>query len=498
MEFMPQTDEGIIMISVSMPRGTILEETEAKTKQIQNLLVAEFSEIDLDYVAAGTFGGFSGGGSDTGDIIFLLKNKNDRDRSANDIAAAMETVVKTVPGCEVSVSAMSMSMGGGAAGGGTIALNIYGDDLATLQETAKDIEKIVAGIPGTREVSTSLEDAAPRATVRVNREKAAAFGISPASVSSIVSTAVSGSVASTYRVNGQELDIRVRQNKDNFDYITDIQNILIPTPTGANVPLYEIAEILTEDIPASISKENQEIYVSVSTMLAGDNVKTNEVVDAITAAMNNYPMADGYHWAFTGSQENMAETFASLGLALIMAILIVYMIMAAEFESLLYPLIVMFSIPVAMTGGLFGLFISGLSLNVTALLGLIMLAGVVVNNAIVLIDYTNLLIKERGMTMMDALMTAGPIRLRPILMTTLTTVLGLIPMLTSQADGAELMRSLAGVVIFGLSLSTLITLLFIPTVYVALTNMRNKLAGFINKIKAKRLGQYTTPAKDEK
>jgi len=475
-EFMPDTDEGVISININMPNATKLEETQKTALEVMGRLNGRYPEVEDISLSIGG-GGITlfgaGGATDSASITINLTDKITRDRSSHEIASDMSRLLRDVPGAEITVASVGMSMGSFAGGG--IEIAVKGDDYEILKEIANDIREIVATIPGTRDIETSIQATSPQATIRVNRAKAASYGISAYSVSGIINTAVQGAVAGTYKENGTELDIRVRQEQDNFDYITDIENILIPSPTGASVPLYEIAEIEITDMPMSISREGQQRYISITASLDGRD--SGSVMDDITARLAYYPIPPGYIWEEAGTFVQMVETFDDLGLALIMAVVLVYMIMAAQFESFIYPFIVMFSVPIALTGGIFGLFVMNENLSITGFLGFIMLAGVVVNNAIVLVDYTNLLIRERGMSLLDALNTAGPVRMRPILMTTLTTVLALVPMIMAKGQGSELMKGLSSVVIFGLSLSTLVTLLFVPVVYAIINDIRGKFKG---------------------
>lgn len=475
-EFMPETDEGSISISISMPKATILEQTQKTAFEAVDLISGQYPEISDISISVGGGGlRLVGGGSstDSASITVNLVDKTERSRSASEIASDISGRLSGIAGAEISVEAVGQSMGSFASGG--IDINIKGDDYDTLTAIANDIKDIVDSVPGTRDAETSIQATSPQATIVINRAKASLYGISAYSVSSIINTAVSGSVATTLKENGNEFDIRIRQDQDNFDYITDIQNILIPAPTGINVPLYEIAEIEISNMPASISRDNQQRYVSVSATLDGRD--SSSVMNDIREKLADYYIPDDYYWEEAGTLVQMTETFSDLGLALIMAVALVYMIMAAQFESLVYPFIVMFSVPIALTGGIFGLFVLGENLSITGYLGFIMLSGIVVNNAIVLIDYTNLLIRERGMDLHEALRMAGPVRMRPILMTTLTTVLALVPMLVTNESGSELMRALSVVVIFGLSLSTIVTLLFVPVVYVIINDIKNWFAG---------------------
>jgi len=471
MEFMAESDMSLVQIDVRLPRGTLINETEAIILEVSSRL-DHFEEVESLTAIIQQSGPFGGGGADRGDIWAVLSSVRYRDRSASEIALAMQRELQDIPGARITVSALQMmGMGGG---GGGISFRIFGDDIEVLRDIAVDVIALLEEVPGTHNVTSSVETASPQATIRVDRQRASAFGISPAAVSNVVSTAVTGTVATTYRVDGQEFDVRVRQNHENFEFITDIQNILIPTATGITVPLYEIADVVISDIPLTIQRQNMQTFISINTQFADGDVNPSELSNLITAAMSEYILPSGYTWAFTGAMQQMDETFTSLLFALLMAILLVYMIMAFQFESFSFPFIVMFSIPIALTGGILGLFILDNTFDITAFLGLIMLAGVVTNNAIVIIDYINLLIRERGMEVYDAVVRAGTRRLRPILITAITTILALTPMLVSNADGAEMMRSLATVVVFGLAFSTLVTTLLIPTVYMSIENRKNK------------------------
>ncbi len=469
-EFMPATDESGVVISISLPRGSLLEETERVTN-IAIDKIKDYKEIVDVYWTVGGGGGFFGSKStDQARINVQLVDKTERDRSSMQIAADMSTVLKSVAGAKITVSQMQSSMGN-YAGGDDVTVVLKGDDLAMLYEMATDFKNLIAQVPGTRDAKTSVEDASPVATIRINRDKAGAYGITGYAVSSVISTAVSGTVATTYKINGDEFDVRIRQDKAHFDYIGDIKNILIPSPMGGNIPLYEMADVEIKDMPISISREDNLNVVTVTCKL--DNRDLQSVSNDIRAVLSKYQLRSNFSWSLGGSTEQMEEIFGSLALALLASIGIVYMIMAAQFESLVYPFIVMFSIPIAMTGGMFGLFVMNTNLSITAYLGLIMLAGVVINNAIVLVDYMNFLIREKHMPVFEAVRTAGAVRLRPILMSTLTTVIALVPMMSAVTQGSELMKGLAIVVVFGLSLATLVTLVLIPVIYLFVNNVKN-------------------------
>lgn len=475
-EFMPSSDEGVVNVSITMPTGSKIDPTDEVTWKvvdaIQTIPDADALIENISFTVGGGSGvaSLTGGSEDTASITVDLVDKELRDISSDKVAQQMRETVKDIAGGEIEISASSSSMGSYSSSGTEI--RIEGDDNDTLEEIGNDFVDIIAKIPGTSEVKTSLEDAAPQTTIQVDRSKAAAYGLTSSSVASIVKTAVNGSVATTYKIDGDEYDIRIMQDSDKINYITDVESILIPTNFGISIPLSEIADIKSEETPTTITRENQQKYISVTANL--NDVDLGTMNAQIEAKLKDYIMPDGYSYKFGGSTEDMQEAFSGLANALLLALLLVYMIMAAQFESISYPIIIMCSLPIAMTGGLLGLFIAGQPISITSFLGLIMLAGVVINNAIVLIDYTNLLIRERGYEPLEAMKIAGPTRLRPILMSMLTTVLAMIPMMTSQRTGAETMRGLATVVVFGLALSTLVTLLFIPAVYVAFTNFQSR------------------------
>lgn len=466
MEFFGGMDEGQITLNITMPKGTLLEETSAATDKVL-AKIEDIPEVQDVFVTVGSGGGVMsmGGGSDSSSITLKLVPILERKRSVEEIGEDLRLRTKDIPGTEISVSASSsMSMGGSG-----IDLVVYGDDAARLEEIVEDMKAIVETVDGTREVTTSMEVGSPEAAIKINRQKASLYGISAAQVASALNTAVSGTTATQFKVDGSEIDVVVRQDPTNINYITDIENLTVQTAAGAAIPLYEISDITTENAPTTLMRQDQSRLVTLSASIYGRDM--NSVATDVEAKLSNYKFPAGYYYEFSGTQEEMVSSFTSLGMALVLSIVLVFMVMAAQFESLLYPFIVLMSIPIALTGGLVGLLVLGLPLSVVGFIGLIMLAGIVVNNAIVLVDYINQL-REGGMELIEAVITAGPTRLRPILMTTLTTVLGLMPMMLAVGDGAEMQQPIAAVVVFGLTISTLVTLVFIPVLYILLTRLK--------------------------
>lgn len=474
-EFMASTDEGQISIDVSLPKGSTIERTEKIAWKVLNAVEGDPDITHMSMSAGSSGNGMSalsgGGGKDKCSIEISLRKKADgRTRTTDEIAGEMRRKLTSIPGAKIEVSSAGSSMGSYSSAG--LEIDVFGDDAEAAKKVSEDFVDILSKADGLADVKSSIEESSPNATIRIDKRKANSLGITVSSISSILKTDISGSTPTKYKINGDEYDIKVSLEDGKVNYISDVEQLLIPTSGGGSVPLSEICEIIDEDVPVSISRENQKDKIAVTATL--DGAALSEAQTYFEEAMKTYNMPGSVSWAYGGSAKHMAEAFSGLLIALVVAVLLVYMVMAAEFEAYSFPFIVMFSIPIAITGGLFGNFIWGQDISVTTFLGLIMLSGVVVNNAIVLIDYANLQVRERGKNYKEAMLIAGPVRLRPILMSTLTTVLGMLPMMLSQADGSESMRGLAVTVVFGLSFSTLVTLVLIPAIYVAFNERIDK------------------------
>lgn len=480
MEFFPASDEGQFSISVTLPKGTVIEETFEVVEQVQTKLegIAEIQEM---FVNIGGGAGMMGTGtaSNSASLTIDIGSVKERERSVDEVADEARNLISDIPGAEFSVSGSSSMTG---TGGAAISIQIAGDELDELERVANDVVSIVKSVDGTREVSSSIEDGVPEAQITINRQKASMYGLNMATISNTLKTAVQGSVATKYKVDGTEIDVRMVYDTSKSEYLKDIKSISITSPMGVNIPLSEVADISIRKSPISISRDNQKRIVTVNSALFG--VDMNTVKTSIDQKLQNYQMPNGYSYEFAGEVEQMMESFASLGLALLLAIVLVYMVLAAQFESFLHPFTIMFSVPLALTGAILGLFVTGRTLSMPSFIGLIMLAGIVVNNAIVLIDYI-IQLRHKGYSRTEAILEAGPTRLRPILMTTLTTVLGMIPMALGIGEGAETMAPLATAVIGGLTLSTVLTLVVIPLNYTLFDDIAIKLKGKIKKNKNK-------------
>ncbi|MGI6031307.1 MAG: efflux RND transporter permease subunit [Eubacteriales bacterium] len=464
MELMPAADEGSISISVNMPKGTNLETTNEVTAQVEQFLttIPEVEKVSTQVSGSSSGSMLSSGG---GSITVSLVDKNQRDRSTDDVADAIRQGTRQIPGCEISVSAANSMMGGSSSlGSAGISLEVRGEDLDVLRDVCDQLIYQIEKVEGTREVTSSLEDASKEVAVHIDRDKARQYGLVGANIASGIRTAVDGTVATTLKKDGDEEDIRLTYPNNHITDVESLQYITIRTPMGGYVPLSAVAEISLEDTPTSISRMDQGRYATVSASIYGrDTGSVSRDVNHIIETMN---LPTGYSVSQGGSVEQMMDAFGSMGLVLVMAIALVYMVMAAQFESLLYPFIIMFTMPLSTIGSFFLLFITGQTLSMPSLIGFLMLVGIVVNNGIILVDSINHQRKEYNMQVEDAILEAAPKRLRPILMTALTTILGMFPMIFSMADGAEMQRGMGLVVAGGLTTSTFLTLFVVPVLYV--------------------------------
>ncbi len=457
-EFIPKVDTGEISIQVELPKGSVLSDTARITTEVENI-IKEVPEVQTVFTSIGSTGQNLGGsqGNELSQMIVKVGGKKERKRSTDLIIEEMRTKLKPITGAKISLSQNEAQMGGGS----PIDIAIKGNDLETLKLLADQVADEVEGVQGTREVKSSLEESRPEIQLVVDRQRAGQLGLTASQVAMSVRTAISGTTTSTYRLAGKEYDIRVKMGDGNPN-LMELERLTIAAPNGSRVPLREVAQLSKVNGPTAIKRENQARVVNVTADVTGRDLGT--VTTEIQQVLKKVNLPNGYMIEYGGQNKEMMESFASLGLALLLSIVLVYMVMASQFESLMHPFVIMFSLPTTFIGIVAGLAVTGRSLSVPAFIGVIMLAGIVVNNAIVLVDYINTLRRE-GLAREDAIVKAGPTRLRPILMTTLTTVLGLIPLTLGLGEGAESQAPMATVVVSGLTMSTLFTLVFVPVIY---------------------------------
>ncbi|MDI6870442.1 MAG: efflux RND transporter permease subunit [Bacillota bacterium] len=465
-EFMPPMDAREISVRITMPKGTRLENTDQVVREVERL-IAEQPETDTVMVSVGggnlfTLGLDSGTENATLEVRLKKGAAARQGRSTEDVVDYLRQEVRRIAGAKIQVTKSGGGLMGGGGFGAPVQIRIKGDNLAVLANLADGVVRRISRIPGIREADSSLSEGRPEVQVYLRRDKAAAYGLNAALVAQAVRTAIGGEVATRYRVGGDEVDVRVRLDQKDRQSLADLTRVRVASPAGVQLPLYEVADVRPGMGPNQINRMNQSRYVTITAQI--HNRFSGAVIRDVSEALKGYPMPEGYRLEFGGEAENMQESFGDLGLAFILAAALVYIIMAAQFESFLYPFIIMFTVPMAFIGVAWTLFLCGKSLSLYAIIGGIMLAGIVVNNAIVLVDFTNTL-RSRGYQRDEALRRAGPTRLRPILMTTLTTVLGLVPMALGLGEGAEAESPLALVLIGGLATSTLLTLVLVPVIY---------------------------------
>jgi len=462
MEFFPATDQGQLSLTLKLPEGASLDETRLMTSLIEERIIAsttgELTSIQSRVGMASQSSALTGATTtNKATMTIKLKSIDERERSDKVIADAIRLQLSTISGAEFEIAVES-----GMMGGNMIDIKILGEDLDTLNLISEDLSKKVDAIEGTREIESSMEEGLPEVQIKVDREKAALYGLNNRSISSIIKSRIDGITASRIKIDDDEINIVIKSELTSNNQYENLMDTVIMSPMGIAVPLGQIATIEMDQGPSTITRIDQQRYVSITGDVFGRDL--GSVNTDIETLLETYEMPQGYHFEIGGQAEEMNKSFTSLMLAFLLSIVFVYMIIASQFESLMQPFVIMFSVPLAMSGGLIALFISGTPLSVPAMIGMIMLAGIVVNNAIVLVDAVNLR-RDQGQSRLEAIMSAGPVRLRPILMTTLTTVLGLMPMAIGLGEGSESMAPMAQFVVGGLLLSTLLTLIFIPVLY---------------------------------
>lgn len=470
-EFLPSMDEGRISIDIETPLGTRVEVTDALITDIEGV-VSQHDDIEAVSVSIGSSGMAFLASSKNMATISLILNKTDmREKTTAEVADDLRALLKDYAGADITVSAAGQQGMGGGMSLAPVEIAIKGDDYKVLKNLSDDVTGIVKSVEGTREVTSTLGKAAEELQVTINREIASQYGLSTYTISQAVRDAISGITATRYKVDGSEIDVTVKMESNLSDSINNFENLMIQTPVGASIPLSKVAHINIEEGPVSVERDNQVRVVRVTAQIAErDLAGVNSDIEAL---LKEKYFPRGYNYEIGGDYEELINSFSSLFLALILAVVLVYMIMASQFESLVYPFIIMFAVPLAISGGIFALAFTGNVISMPALIGVIMLIGIVVNNGIVLVDYINTL-RKKNMTVEEAILKAGPTRLRPILMTTLTTVLGLLPMAIGVGEGSEATAPLALVVIGGLLLSTVLTLVLIPVMYALLNKLSSK------------------------
>ncbi|HEX8029788.1 MAG TPA: efflux RND transporter permease subunit [Vicinamibacterales bacterium] len=468
-EFQPVTDEGEITVDAELAMGSRIERTEAvligleeKIKQ----LVPEATML-ITQAQGGGGGGFGGGATNRGNVNVRLVPRDQRQRSNDQIAMQLRRELSGIPGVIVRARPsggqqnMMRGMGGGG-GDGRLSIEILGHDLNTSTQIAQDLKTMLDSTPGIADSRLQQQEGRPELSVRVDRDKAALLGLTVTGVANTIRTNVAGTQAAMFRDAGNEYPIVVRLRKADREQVSEVGDVLLSSTSGQVLPAKNVMVIDRGTGPQSIERKNQERVQRVN---AETEVTLSEAVAAVQARMGEIHVPKDFAVGFGSEVEEQAKSFRELQLVLILAIVLVYTVMASQYESLRDPFIIIFSIPLAAIGVVGALMLTGTPFSMQAYIGVIMLAGIVVSNAILLVDYTNTLRHRDKMELRKAIEVAGRHRLRPILMTSLCTGLGLVPMAIGIGEGAEMQAPLARVVIGGLITSTMITLLFVPAMY---------------------------------
>ncbi len=470
-ELEPQVDEGQIRVNFESEPGTRAEVTKEIVDKMEAIVMADAgAEVEYIMTEAGSDSPFRSIATHIGELRITLVDQSERDRSAREITNMLRPKLMAVaPGVQLRTRISSGNFGRRRGGGDSddrLQVTIRGYAPETTQQLAIQVRDAMLSVHGVAEAQVSRRPGSPEMVVRVDRLRAASLGMSVSEVADTLETAVGGRRSTFYREEGDEYDIVVRLREEDRLELAQVGRIPLRTPQGELIYADDVVQLNRQEGPIEISRVDQERIIYVSGTIAERDL--GSIIEDLRVEVAGINVPNGYEIRFGGEWEDQQQSFRELSFAAILALLLVYMVMAAQFESLRDPFIILFSVPLAAIGIVTILVITETTFNMQGFLGVIVLVGIVVNNAIVLIDYTNQLRRDHGYGINDSVMTAGRRRLRPILMTTVTTVLGLTPMALGIGEGSELQVPMARVVIGGLMTSTLITLVFIPVVYATL------------------------------
>ncbi|MBN1991028.1 MAG: efflux RND transporter permease subunit [Bacteroidales bacterium] len=465
-EFIPASDNSRVSATIELPVGVRVEYSQQVARSIEQNLKANYPEVELASVSAGSaddrniFSAMGSNGTHIINLMLKLTDPKERTRDMEEVGDALRKDFDAMP--EVVKYTVTPGGNNGMGGGSQVEIIISGYDLEASGKVAEELAARIKNVPGTRDIDISREDFKPEYQVEFNRDKLAQFGINTTTASSFIRNRINGLVASKYREDGDEYDIVVRYDESFRSTIEDIENITIYNSQGKGVKVKELGKVVERFSPPSIERQNRQRVVKVTTALY--KASLGDVVKGIEAEIAQISIPDGLSIDIGGTAQDQQESFADLGTLFLLIVILVYIVMASQFESFRSPFIIMLSLPFAFTGVFLSLYIAGQTLNLISMIGAIMLVGIVVKNGIVLVDFTNLL-RDRGLSVTQAVIAAGKSRLRPVLMTTLTTILGMVPLALGTGEGSEIWQPMGIAIIGGLTFSTLLTLVVVPVVY---------------------------------
>lgn len=484
-DFMPESDQSNMSAAIELQTGMRVEETIKTTRYLENVIREKFPEVQLMAASSGSddegsmFSLFTTTGSNMINFMMRLKPIEERQRSVWDIAAALREEIAVLP----EVINFTVETGGQGMMGGTtntVDVEIYGYDFDVTNSIAEEIRKKVEEVPGAIDVQVSRKKDKPELQYVLDRDKLALHGLTTSQVSNSIRNRISGMIASQYKEEGDEFDIRVRLKEEFRNSITDLEELTVVTPAGARIKLKELGEIKEYWSPPNIQHKRRERIVTVTAK--PENISLGELAGRIISSVEGVQVPQEVLINVGGAYQDQQESFMDLGLLMLMSLILVFIVMASQFESFTMPFVIMFSIPFAFTGVVLALLITGTTLSLVAALGAVLLIGIVVKNGIVLVDFTNLM-RDRGMELYEAIAASGKSRLRPVLMTAATTILGMLPLALSTGEGSEIWRPMGITVIGGLVFSTIVTMVIVPVMYGMLSKHgeRNKREKVIRK-----------------
>lgn len=465
-DFMQKTDNGRLTVKVELQRTTRVEETAALARRLEARIMELVPEVRMLSSTTGSpdDAGFSALINSTSNnklqMTVVCSKKYERERSIFEIAEVIRKELALYP--EILDYSCETSGGMGGGGASTVDIEIYGYDFDATNLYAEQIKQVVREIPGARDIVVSRDEDRPELKVVVDKEKAARHGLNSATVASYVRSRINGYTAGFLKEDGDEYDILVRLSEEDRNSISDLENLTIPTSAGKLIKLSELATIEEYFSPPEIERKTRQRMLTVK--VTPFETSLGELAVAIQKEVSKLERPAGVTVRYGGDYEEQQETFGDIGMLLALIIILVYVVMASQFESFSKPFIIMMSVPFAISGVILALWITGTSLDMIGALGVVMLVGIVVKNGIVLVDYINLM-RDRGYELNEAIQLSGQSRLRPVLMTAFTTLLGMVPMAVSQGEGSEMWQPLGIVVIGGLLVSTLVTLIVVPVMY---------------------------------
>ena len=467
-EFFPTADDGRLGVNIELPIGTRVEIAQETVARIADEWRKKYPEINILNYTTGqassdnTFASLQDNGPHIVSMNIRLSDPGDRERKITEIAALMREDLKQYPEIRKSQVNVGGTRGGAMGGQSTIDFEIYGYDFAETDSVARQLSNVLMKIPGTADIMVSRSDYQPEYQVDFDREKLALYGLNLQTAANYLRNRINGSLSSYFREDGEEYDMKVMYAPEHRTSIADIENILIYNAAGEGVRIKDVGKVVERFTPPTIERKDRERIITVSTVVSG--VPMSQVVAEAEIAIDRMEIPVGINIQLAGSFEDQQDSFKDLLMLAVLIVILVYIVMAAQFESYTYPGIIMTSLMFAFSGVFIILYLTGHTLNVMSMIGAIMLIGIVVKNGIVLIDYITLN-RERGLSIRQAVILGGKSRLRPVVMTTLTTILGMVPMALGTGQGSEMWRPMGVAVIGGLTLSTILTLLFVPALY---------------------------------